>query len=129
MTSMHTHTTPRSIAKTAFAAVAALCAGFFVSSTFAAVSGEALQQKVSYADLNLTRAEGVAALYKRVHSAAENVCAPLESRELTQQSQWRACVRSSISRAIAQIDVPALTVYADARNGHSGSRLTAANVP
>ena len=122
---MHTHTTHRSIAKIAFAAVAAL----FVSSTFAAVSGQALQQKVSYADLNLTGAEGVAALYKRVHSAAQNVCAPLQSRELTQQSQWRACVHSSISRAIAQINVPALTAYADARNSHSGSRLTAANVP
>jgi UrcA family protein len=125
MTSMPTHTPPRSIAKTAFAAVAAL----FVSSTFAAVSGEALQQKVSYADLNLTRADGVAALFKRVHSAAENVCAPLQSRELSRRSQWRACVDSSVSRAIAQIDVPALTAYADARNSHSGSRLTAAIVP
>lgn len=120
---MHAPTTARSIAKTALAAVAAL----FVGSTFAATPAETLQQKVSYADLNLTRAEGITTLYKRVQSAAEHVCAPLESRELSQRSHWRACVHSSISRAIAQIDVPALTSYAQAREGHSESPLTAAN--
>jgi UrcA family protein len=123
MTSMHAHTTTRRIAKTTLAAVAAL----FVGSTFAAAPAETLQQKVSYADLNVTRAEGVTTLYKRVHSAAENVCHPLESRDLTQQSQWRACVRSSISQAIAQINVPALTSYAQARDGYSGSPLIAGN--
>jgi UrcA family protein len=120
---MHVHTTARSISKTALAAVAALLVG----STFAATPAGTLQQKVSYADLNLTRAEGITILYKRLHSAAEIVCAPLESRELTLRSQWLACVHSSISRAVAQVDVPALTSYAQAREGHSESPLTAAN--
>jgi UrcA family protein len=125
---MHTPSTPRWVARTTLVA-AALCAGVFGSSTFAAVPGQTLQQKVSYADLDLTRPEGIAPLYQRIQSAAQNVCAPFESRDLAQRVQWRECVRSSISRAIAEVNVPALTAYADARNGRPTSRLTAANVP
>jgi UrcA family protein len=124
---MHTHTTPRWITRTTFAG-AALCGALFVSSAFAAEPGQTPEQKVSYADLDLTRAESIAPLYRRIHSAAENVCAPFESRELARRTHWRACVESAISRAIAQINVPALTAYADARNDHPASRLTASNV-
>jgi UrcA family protein len=84
-----------------------------------------LETVVSYRDLNLSCPEGVAALYQRVSHAAAQVCAPLESREVARMSTWKSCVNGALSRAIATINVPALSAYADARKVGSNPLMAA----
>jgi UrcA family protein len=84
-----------------------------------------IKQTVSYSDLNLQSPAGVAALFHRISRAAEAVCTPFESRELSRQSKWRACFNESISRAVAAVAVPSLTAYADAKLGRPASEVLA----
>jgi UrcA family protein len=108
-------------------AIAAACmTSFAADATEPASTDEVLKKVVNYGDLNLDRPEGIAALYRRVSNAAARVCAPFESRELSQLSAWRTCVNGSISRAVAKINLASLTAYADDRNGHSPGIFIAA---
>jgi UrcA family protein len=95
--------------------------------TAATPDGEVLKQVVKYGDLNLDRSEAITALYHRVGNAAGQVCAPMESREMARMSAWKKCIDGAISRAVNQINVPALTAYAAAQ-GHGSSPLLAARV-
>jgi UrcA family protein len=104
---------------------AACMASFANGATGPAPGGEVLKQVVRYGDLNLERSEGIAVLYRRIASAARQVCWPLQSREPSQMSAWRPCVNSSISRAVTKINVASLTAYANARNGRPSSTLAA----
>jgi UrcA family protein len=63
---------------------------------------------VSFRDLNLNTAEGAAALYRRINSAAYEVCANPYRSDLS-NLQWRPCVNGAVSRAIAQVNSPMLT--------------------
>jgi UrcA family protein len=75
----------------------------------------------------LDRAEGITALYRRVSNAAEQVCdTPLQSREIARMSALTGCINTAISRAVNQINVPALTAYASAP-GHATRPLLAAS--
>jgi UrcA family protein len=110
----------------AFSAVAFVCATIIMNSAAAGGPvGETLQQKVSYADLNLDRPEGVAALYKRIRAAAANVCSPLESREMSLSSKLQPCIADATSRAIKSVNNPALSAYNNARNGLGEGSLVA----
>lgn len=110
----------------ACSAIAFVCASILMNSAAAGGPvGETLKQQVSYADLNLDRPEGVAALYARVHAAAEDVCAPLASRELALSSKLQPCVAEATSRALMRINNPAVTAYSDSRNGLDPSTLVA----
>lgn len=93
--------------------------------TAATPDGEVLKQVVKYGDLNLDSPEAITALYHRVGYAAGQVCAPLESREMARMSAWKRCIDGAISKAVNQINVPALTAYAAAR-GHGSSPILAA---
>ena len=124
---MNTRTFRRSTLLAA-AFVAAGMISWTAEATAATTNTEVLKEVVTYGDLNLNRPEGVTALYRRVSHAAVAVCTPFESRELTQMSAWKQCVSASISRAVAQINIPALTAYANARDGHASSPVLAAQV-
>jgi len=68
---------------------------------------------VRYADLDVSTAQGAAALYSRIRSAAEGVCSSLDRDDLAAMLRWRGCVKQAIAGAVAKIDRPALTaVYA-----------------
>jgi UrcA family protein len=73
---------------------------------------EVATRRVSYADLDLTRDAGAAALYSRIHLAARQVCEP-ESGSWT----WKVlepthrCIEAAITRAVADVNAPALTSY------------------
>jgi UrcA family protein len=109
----------------AFSAVAFVCATIIMNSAAAGGPiGETLQQKVSYADLNLDRPEAVAALYKRIHAAAVNVCSPIETTEVFLSSK-QPCIADATSRAIKMVNNPALTAYDNARTGFGKSGLVA----
>lgn len=85
---------------------------FVVSSAFAVEpDGEVRIENVKFQDLNLDTAAGVDALYKRIHAAAQRVCAVRGSVELVfYDSQALAkCTKDAEARAIEKINLPALT--------------------
>lgn len=76
---------------------------------------------VHFGDLDLTRSEGVAALYSRLKSAAETVCDSLEDRDIESRMSYTNCWHDALSRAVTKVDQPALTAYYRARfKGRSG---------
>lgn len=66
-------------------------------------------EHVAYGDLNLTSAQGAHVFYARIRTAAQHVCAPLESRELTRRAPWQQCYRAAIADAVARVDSKRVT--------------------
>jgi UrcA family protein len=64
---------------------------------------------VSFKDLNLTSAEGVALLYGRIRSAAVEVCGVGDQRELARVVAATDCIDKAVSRAIVAVNSPSLT--------------------
>jgi UrcA family protein len=58
---------------------------------------------VHYGELNLHSSAGVQALYARLKSAAKNVCAAQDGRSLQAQFAFRACVATSLERAVLEV--------------------------
>jgi UrcA family protein len=112
----------------AFTAVVASYVGSANADTPRNTSADEVQsRKITFADLNLNSPEGITVLYRRITSAAERVCTPFESRELTFKSQWRNCMDDAISRAVSSINRPMLTVFANQHGGvHATSSVLAA---
>jgi len=109
-----------------FAAVALFCAGFVMhSAAGGSVTGEPLKHVVSYGDLDLNQPQGIATLYARVQNAAIDVCAPLESVDMSRRAHLEPCIAAATSRAVRNVNVPALTAYNDLRDGHAGYGLVA----
>jgi UrcA family protein len=69
------------------------------------------QVLVHYADLDLIRSPGVIVLYRRLQGAAEAVCAPLDGRDAAHVVMFRHCVADAMSRAVTEVDQPALGAY------------------
>jgi len=83
------------------------------------------QQVVRFGDLNLTSSEGVSVLYRRIHSAANEVCGGADTRELARVAATKACVDSAISQAVAAVNNPLLTSLYLAKTGRSEQQITA----
>jgi UrcA family protein len=79
---------------------------------------------VEYSDLDLTRADGVSALYKRIERAARSVCGVDQTRELARITHARECVDTSVAHAVARVGVPALERYHSEKT-HSSTPLAA----
>jgi UrcA family protein len=89
-------------------------APIFAASLFAlvcAVTGGATQAAepsltriVAYGDLNLDSTQGAQVLYARLRTAARSVCAPLEGRDLRQQSQWHNCFDHAVDSAVTEVN-------------------------
>ena len=86
---------------------------------------EAPRQAVALADLNLGSPEGVATLYRRIRSAAKQVCAyPPDFRQLSDVRDSDACKALAVDRAVLQLNIPALHALHLAHARHArGSRL------
>ncbi|MCB1624593.1 MAG: UrcA family protein [Pseudomonadales bacterium] len=63
---------------------------------------------VSYADLDLSKPAGAETLYGRIAGAARSVC-PYNLRDLREVAAGRACMRTAIAKAVADVDKPMLT--------------------
>lgn len=87
----------------------ALSAGF--QSAYAAPPQDAPSVVVRFADLDLSRSEGVAVLYRRLNGAAKTVCAALDGSDLARHLSFDGCVQSALSTAVAKVGKPALTAY------------------
>ncbi|MEJ1962739.1 MAG: UrcA family protein [Gammaproteobacteria bacterium] len=66
---------------------------------------------VHYADLNMVRSTGAAVLYRRLQSAAEKVCTPINAKDASHQVMFRHCVADAMARAVTEVDQPALGAY------------------
>jgi UrcA family protein len=86
---------------------------FAVSDAFASdQDGQVRMEDIVFQDLNLTTTAGVDALYRRIHAAAERVCAVSGETELGAASASAKCTKEAEARAIEKINLPALTAFA-----------------
>jgi UrcA family protein len=77
---------------------------------------------VSFRDLNLNTPEGAAVLYRRINSAANEVCADPYRYDLS-TLKLHICVKDAVSRAIAQVNNPMLTSLYEAKTGKTDSKV------
>ena len=59
--------------------------------------------RVSYADLNLNRAEGIETLYTRLKRAARRVCEDGGQRPLSAQNAEKDCEEATLGRAVKKV--------------------------
>jgi UrcA family protein len=89
--------------------------GCVIASGFAAIpaaeaeSFDALQVKVTFADLDVTHPQGAAVLYRRIKAAAETVCSPYWATGFAARADVYDCVRSAIAEAVTAVNQPALS--------------------
>lgn len=77
---------------------------------------------IHLADLDLSSAAGVQALFGRIQTAAEAVCGgPASAYSDASRKQYGACRRKSIADAVARMRLSALTQYA----AHAGDAALA----
>ncbi len=66
---------------------------------------------VSFADLDMSKAEGLATLYRRLQNATEKVCGPTnysEAGNLAQLMRNKHCYAEALSEAVEKVDNEAL---------------------
>lgn len=66
---------------------------------------------VRYADLDLSKTEGAAALYSRISHAARIVCQSLDSRQIDIAVKYRACMQQAVAKAVADVNSPLVSQY------------------
>ena len=83
---------------------------------------------VHFADLNLNKTAGVAALYRRITAAASRVCG---QRALTGSNyplpEYTRCYNEAIATAVVRVDRPQLTAYYHAQASRSRSQTIASS--
>jgi UrcA family protein len=75
---------------------------------------EAPSVTVRYHDLNLNSPEGVAALYRRIHTAAVDVCKEAEGPQLVNRifwNEWNDCVAHAVADAVNGVHNEKLSAY------------------
>jgi UrcA family protein len=75
---------------------------------------------VSYGDLDLSSADGVRALYKRIALAAREVCPREGGLDLAGVTFAHACRAAAIERAVARINNPQLAALSSAEHTKRG---------
>jgi UrcA family protein len=78
---------------------------------------------VSFKDLNLNSPEGVAVLYGRIKSAANDVCGSPNRYDLS-QLKLQTCIKDAVSRAIVQVNNPMLTSLYESKTGKTDKKVT-----
>jgi UrcA family protein len=74
-------------------------------------------ETVRYADLNLDTHSGVETLFRRIQSAAGEVCKEYEPHgTLVPSAAHRSCIRNAVSGAVRKVDSPSLTAYYSERD-------------
>jgi UrcA family protein len=97
------------------ASLAVLCAA---SLTATAVSAAPASVKVPVP--RVVDKPQAARLYHRILSAAQEVCEPLDSRELARKRAYNRCVDEAVTNAVAQVNARELTSILLARHGDGG---------
>jgi len=92
-------------------ALLSILLGSLSLSASAVETGDVVKKTVRFADLNLTRSAGVAALYSRIELAAEEVCEVAHARGVDSITHAKRCKDRAIAQAVADVNVPLLTSY------------------
>jgi UrcA family protein len=100
-------------------AAAVLTVGLVVIPAYASDPSDSVPSEVvKFQDLNLGASAGIATLYRRISAASQHVCGADDGdKDLHSQSIRQACVKDAEARAVAQVNVPALTAYAEKKLG------------
>jgi UrcA family protein len=78
-----------------------------------ASDADARMLRVTYNDLDLATEQGSRALYARIESAARQVCAPEDQRNLAAVAAARSCKAQAVAQAVSTVHSPVLAaVYA-----------------
>jgi UrcA family protein len=83
---------------------------------------------VHYSDLNLNTQAGAEVLYKRIRSAAEQVCGDVGSRQLEEAAAARACVDQAVVASIRAVNNLQLTNTYNSRFGLAQTAMSVASV-
>jgi UrcA family protein len=75
------------------------------------------KQTVKFQDLNMNSPAGVAALYQRIHTAAQHVCFGEWDRDPIKVQRAEDCANEAEARTVSRVNVPALTAYYQMNTG------------
>lgn len=111
-----THTLPSKLVVRAAAAVCALALTYAVTPVARAEAGTDVPKvEVKYSDLNLATEAGARTLYRRIATAARQVCPRGEGSLISKLDELsRTCIREAISRAVHEVNSPRLAEVAAA---------------
>jgi UrcA family protein len=109
---------PRSFGKIASMILAGSLFGVIAvgAATAATPNSEAPAVVVKYADLDISTDRGLHILYKRIVSAATEVCPERISNDLHSAMLARSCREAAIGRAVQQINSPQRAALYASRN-------------
>jgi UrcA family protein len=119
-----------------FALVAATVASSIsmISAAHAATLEVTPSISIQYSDLDLSRVEGNASLYRRVQIAAKAVCRDLDPGDRSNRAMQRylkteraACLDHAIKAAVAQVNRQSFTDFATAKLDASGGTMKLAS--
>jgi UrcA family protein len=100
----------------ALGATAALMLGTFnAPAAFAAPGDDAPSLVVKFDARELESSAGVAALYRRIETAARQVCPEDSERDLSRAAAGRQCRKDAVARAVETINNPRLATLSGAR--------------
>lgn len=91
--------------------LATLLTSSIVATADAAAPVEPRQQVVSFADLNLDHDAGAEKLYRRIASAAREICWTGGVMERVMATRMRRCVEQATAQAVAEVNAPLLSRY------------------
>lgn len=88
-----------------------------VTGTNSRVPGaEARSQTVNFADLDLSKSQGVKTLLTRIRAAAGEVCSPQpEATDIPGSKDYRKCIGRAVTGAVDTVNSPLLTAMASRR--------------
>ena len=99
------------------AAVLVAAIGPGATSALAASPSDQVTIGVSVADLNMTSEAGARVALRRIQHAANEICGgDVADRTLGELMQSRDCERSAVKRAVASMNLPALTAVSEDRH-------------
>ena len=81
-----------------------------------APGAEARSQTVKFADLDLSKSQGVKTLLTRIRAAAGEVCSPRpEALDVSGKSDYSNCIGRAVAGAVETVNSPLLTAMASTR--------------
>jgi len=91
-----------------FVLIVSAGSAFALAGIATASAADVPQISVSFKDLDLSRAADAKVLYRRLQSAATDVCQPVPAKELSRTLAWKQCYNAALERAVMQINAPQL---------------------
>ena len=86
------------------------------------------RETVNFHDLNVDSQADVAALYQRIHTAAQHVCYAGWDKDPDKVKLAEACANEAEARAVSKVNVAGLVAYYNMKTGSQVWNLTARSV-